>query len=344
MVAYKRRRKVNPNDKDVKYTIKDSNGDTWVEYSVLHKGFIDWLKANNIDVDKVKGMSIEEINKIVEKSPYYKSTAMDIDWVSKVKMQGAIQKWVDHSISVTVNVPNNISVEMVGEIYRTAWESGCKGITIYREGSREGVLVSEKSKSKSNNGLKGEFFSDTDAPKRPKVLEADVKRFQNDKEKWIAVVGLLNGRPYEIFTGRAEGISIPLKVEKGWVIKVKSEGVTRYDFQYVDGRDEDGREYRATIEGLSRSFNKEYWNYARLISGILRHGMPLVHVVNVINNLKLDSESITTWKNGVERVLKTYIPTGTKVKGEKCSNCGSDALVYKEGCVTCESCGHTLCG
>ncbi len=335
MVAYKRRRKVNPGDKNARVDFTDDTGDTWEEYNVFHHKFLKWLKVNGYDVDKVKMMKDEELKAIIEKSPYHQATANDVDWVAKVKMQGAIQKWVDHSISVTVNVPNHVDEDLIGEIYQTAWEAGCKGVTVYREGSRTGVLVNDD-KKEDDMGIK-----ETKAPPRPKKLEAEVVRFQNDYEKWIAVVGILKGKPYEIFTGNAEGFYLPTWVDNGWVIKNKTEqGTTRYDFQF---QDKDG--YRVTIEGLSRSFDKEFWNYAKLISGILRHGMPLPFVVNLISNLNLDSDSINTWKNGVERALKKFIPDGTEAAEKQCPECQDpDGLVYKEGCLTCKSCGFSKCG
>jgi ribonucleoside-diphosphate reductase alpha chain len=338
MISYKRRKKVNPNDKNSHVDFTDELGDTWEEYNVFHNKFLKWLKVNNYDVQLVKKMSDTELNKIIQKSPYYKATANDVDWVAKVQMQGAIQKWVDHSISVTVNIPNDVKEELVGTIYQTAWESGCKGVTVYRDGSRSGVLVSDSPK-KSENAE----FKETWAPPRPKRLEAEIVRFQNDYEKWIAVVGLLNDRPYEIFTGKAEDIFLPPNVMKGWIIKNKEENSeSRYDFQF-----EDKQGYKITIEGLSRMFDKEYWNYARLISGILRHGMPLPFVVDLISNLKLDSDTINTWRNGVERALKKFIPDGTKAVERACPNpeCGDkDGLIYQEGCLKCKSCGYSKCG
>jgi ribonucleoside-diphosphate reductase alpha chain len=347
LIAYKRRRKVNPNDQEVKVSFVDEVGDSWEEYNVFHHRFVDWMQASGYDVDKVSAMSSEELKEIIEKSPYYKATANDVDWVQKVKMQGAIQKWVDHSISVTVNVPNDTPVELVKEIYKTAWEYGCKGCTIYRDGSRSGVLVSSEDKDKkqedkqtSTNDADG--IHTTFAPKRPKKLEAEIVRFQNNHERWLAFVGLLDGRPYEIFTGRAEDIFIlPPYVNKGWVIKEKDEeGNNRYDFQF---QDKDG--YKVTMEGLSRSFNKEYWNYAKLISGTLRHGMPLNYVVNLVSGLNVEEEHINTWKNGVVRALKKFVPDGTQAIKESCPNCGDpDGLIYKEGCLICKSCGHSKCG
>ena len=293
-------------------------------------------------------MPAEELQEIIEKSPYSKATANDVDWVQKVKMQGAIQKWVDHSISVTVNVPNDTSVDLVKEIYKTAWEVGCKGCTIYRDGSRSGVLVSNDEKEETNEdkatALNGtaSLFATTLAPKRPKILEAEIGRFQNHHERWIAVVGLLDHKPYEIFTGRAEDTFIlPAHVEKGWVLNKKDEdGNNRYDFQFCD---KDG--YKVTMEGLSRSFDKEYWNYAKLISGTLRHGMPLRYVVNLVAALNVEQEHINTWKNGVIRALKKFVPDGTQAVHEICPQCGDpDGLIYKEGCLICKSCGHTKCG
>ncbi len=342
LVHYKRRRKVNPSDKQAKVTFIDEVGDAWEEYTVFHHKFLTWLEVNGYDIEKVREMDDEQLRALVEKSPYHRATANDVDWVQKVKMQGAIQKWVDHSISVTVNVPEETSVELVKEIYKTAWEAGCKGCTIYREGSRSGVLVSDKKKEKKEEKPQATVIRETAAPRRPKRLEAEVIRFQNNHEKWIAVVGLLDGRPYEIFTGRAEDTFIlPSYVTKGWVIKEKDEkGHNRYDFQFLD---RDG--YRITIEGLSRSFHPEYWNYAKLISGVLRHGMPLPYVVNLVSGLNVEQEHINSWKNGVVRALKRFIPDGTQAVKETCPNCGDeDGLIYKEGCLMCKSCGHSKCG
>lgn len=337
MISYKRRRKVNPNDQNVKVDFIDEVGDSWEEYRVFHHRFLDWLTANGYDETQAQLMSDEEMDELIKKSPYFKATANDVDWVAKVKMQGAIQKWVDHSISVTVNVPEETPEEMIGQIYLTGWQSGCKGVTVYRDGSRSGVLVSDKKKDsgKDENSLPGH------APKRPRVLEADIVKFKNNDEDWIAVVGLLNGRPYEIFTGRAEdSFSILSTVEKGWVIKSKNEGgQSRYDFSYLDKGG-----YRITIEGLSRTFNKEYWNYAKLISGILRHGMPIEYVVEVVANLQLHQDLLNNWKNGVSRALKKYISDGTIPAKNECTSCGDDALVYQEGCLVCKSCGHSKCG
>ncbi len=334
MVAYKRRRKVNPGDKNVKVDFVDEVGDHWEEFNVFHQKFVDWLILNNYDIDEVKHMKEDELKDVIQRSPYYKATANDVDWVAKVHMQGAVQKWVDHSISVTVNVPGDVSEELVGDIYQTGWQSGCKGITVYRDGSRSGVLVNDNKKDKND-------FKETDAPVRPKILESEVVRFNNDSEKWLAVVGLLHDRPYEIFTGKAEGFYLPPYVEKGWVIKNRLPGgEKRYDFQFLD---RDG--YRVTIEGLSRSFHKEYWNYAKLISGILRHGMPIPSVVDVIEDLSLYSDRLHTCKNGVVRALKRFIPDGTKAKGRICNNCNQeDSVIYQEGCLTCTSCGESKCG
>src|SRR5690554_6729416 len=338
MVSYKRRRKVNPNDKSSRVDFTDEVGDAWEEYHVFHHNFKTWLKIKGYNVDEVATLPEEELNAIIKESPYYQATANDVNWVNKVKMQGAIQKWVDHSISVTVNVPEDISEEMVGKIYVTGWESGCKGITVYRDGSRSGVLVKDDKNKKEEKVT----IMETHAPKRPRVLEADIVKFNNNHEKWIAVVGLIEGRPYEIFTGRAEdSFSILGQIDKGWVIRNKTEdGRSRYDFQYED---KDG--YKTTIEGLSRTFNQEYWNYAKLISGVLRHGMPIAFVVDMVNNLHLSDESLNTWKNGVQRALKKYIPDGTKAEGQVCPDCESETgLMFKEGCLTCSDCGYSKCG
>jgi ribonucleoside-diphosphate reductase alpha chain len=328
-VFYKRRRKVNPNDQDVKVTFKDEVGDSWEEFIVFHHKFVDWLKLNGYDVDEVTRMGDEEIESIIAKSPYYKATANDVDWIAKVKMQGAIQKWVDHSISVTINLPADAKEELVSELYLTAWKSGCKGATVYRDGSRNGVLIAGKADIRPER------------PKRPKVLDCDVIRFNINEEKWVAFVGLKESKPYEIFTGMAdeEIFPIPKSILKGKIMKVSDEdGNTRYDFQYTDKYG-----YKKTMGGLSHTFNPEFWNYAKLISGVLRHEMPIQDVVNLISSLRLDSESINNWKNGVERALKKYIPNGTKAKG-KCGECGSDNLVYEEGCLICKDCGSSKCG
>ena len=336
MVSYKRRRKVNPNDKSSRIDFIDETGDSWEEYNVFHHNFLKWLELNDYNPDEVTKMNDDELKKIIAKSPYHKSTANNVDWVSKVNMQGEVQKWVDHSISVTVNVPNDVKEEIVSDIYLAGWESGCKGITVYRDGSRSGVLVSKDKKDKDEDG-----FGAHNAPKRPQKLVAEVVRFYNDKEKWIAIVGMLEDRPYEIFTGRAEdSFSILGKVDSGWVIKNRNgDGKARYDFQYLD---KEG--YKITIEGLSRTFNKEYHNYARLISGVLRHGMPLVYAVDMVSNLHLDEATLNTWKNGVVRTLKRYVPNGTIPVESECKECGQEALVYEEGCVNCKSCGHSKCG
>jgi ribonucleoside-diphosphate reductase alpha chain len=336
MVSYKRRRKVNPNDKQVKVDFVDEVGDSWEEYHVFHHKFMTWLTANGYNAEEVSKMEEEELNKIIEKSPYHGATANDVDWVEKVKLQGAVQKWVDHSISVTVNVPNSCTEDLVSQIYQTGWESGCKGITVYRDGSRSGVLIANDKKEEIIDK-----FGETNAPKRPEKLEAEIVQFNNESEKWIAVVGLLDGRPYEIFTGAAkESFSILSQVPKGWVIKSKSDdGKTRYDFQY-----EDGHGYKTTIEGLSRTFNEEYWNYAKLISGVLRHGMPLSFVVDMVDNLHLNDETLNTWKKGVVRALKKFIPDGTKPAENTCPSCKEPSLVYEEGCLNCKSCGHSKCG
>lgn len=339
MVSYKRRRKVNPNDKKVKVDFVDEVGDSWEEYHVFHHKFITWLEANGYNSEEVSKMEEEELNKIIAKSPYHGATANDVDWVEKVRLQGAVQKWIDHSISVTVNVPNDVPEEMVSQIYLTGWESGCKGITVYRDGSRSGVLVANDKKTEEQEIINQ--FLETNAPKRPEKLEAEIIQFNNENEKWIAVVGLLDGRPYEIFTGASrESFTILSQIQKGWVIKSKSDdGKTRYDFQY-----EDSHGYKTTIEGLSRTFNEEYWNYAKLISGVLRHGMPLNFVVDMVENLHLSDETLNTWKKGVVRSLKKFIPDGTKPAENTCPSCKEPALVYEEGCLNCKSCGHSKCG
>jgi len=339
MVSYKRRRKVNPNDKKVKIDFVDEVGDSWEEFHVFHHKFVTWLEANGYNSEEVAKMEEDELNKIIAKSPYHGATANDVDWVEKVRLQGAVQKWIDHSISVTVNVPNDVPEDMVSQIYLTGWESGCKGITVYRDGSRSGVLVANDKKTENEEIINQ--FLETNAPKRPEKLEAEIIQFNNENEKWIAVVGLLDGRPYEIFTGASkESFTILSQVQKGWVIKNKSDdGKTRYDFQY-----EDSHGYKTTIEGLSRTFNEEYWNYAKLISGVLRHGMPLNFVVDMVDNLHLSDETLNTWKKGVVRSLKKFIPDGTKPSENICPSCNEPALVYEEGCLNCKSCGHSKCG
>ena len=335
--VYRRRRKVNPNDASAKITLVDEVGDSWEEYFVFHHKFEVWLQVNGYNVKEVKKYPLEKIQELVAKSPYYKATSADVDWVSKVRMQGNIQKWVDHSISVTINLPENVSEDLVDELYITGWKSGCKGITVYREGSRSGVLLSAKEKKEKTAEVDPQSF------KRPRELEADIIRFNNNNERWIAFIGLKDGRPYEIFTGieDIEKFPIPPSITHGKIIKVKDEtGKSRYDFQYTDKYG-----YKNTIGGLSHMFNPEFWNYAKLISGVLRHGMPIPDVVNLVASLSLDSDTINTWKNGVERALKRYIPNGTKArKGTRCSECGSEALVYQEGCLICQSCGSSKCG
>ncbi len=334
MVYYKRRRKVNPNDKDVKVSFIDETGDAWEEYMVFHHKFITWLETNGYNVEEVLNYSEERLEKLVETSPYYKATSKDVDWVKKVVMQGRIQKWIDHSISVTINLPKETPEILVDELYVTAWKSGCKGLTIYREGSRDGVLISAKNTKNTQS---------SEQMKRPKVLEADVVRFYNNKQRWIAFIGLKDGRPYEIFTGidEPEYLPIPKSVKKGYIIKVKdADGNKRYDFQYINER----LKSKVTIEGLSYKFNPEFWNYAKLISGVLRHEMPIVKAVHLVSSLSLESDNLNTWKNGVVRALKKYIPDGTAAKNEKCPKCGSTDLVYQEGCLTCKSCGYSKCG
>lgn len=334
MPYYKRRRKVNPNDKNVKVSFTDKVGDSWEEFNVFHHKFLVWLEVNGYNPAEVMTYSDEQVQELVKKSPYYGATSNDVDWVNKVRMQGMIQKWVDHSISVTVNLPENVTEEIVSKVYQTAWESGCKGCTVYREGSREGVLISNK---KEKPEAEGNFPN-----KRPQVLECDVIRFKNNHEDWVAFVGLFENRPYEVFTGMTEDdvLPIPKAVTKGKIIKIKDENGSRYDFQYVDKYG-----YTNTIGGLSHMFNKEFWNYAKLISGVLRNGMPIPDVVNLVSSLRLDSETINTWKAGVERALRKYIPDGTKAKtGKKCTECGSESLVYQEGCLHCKNCGHSKCG
>lgn len=342
MPVYKRRRKVNPNDENVHVDYVDETGDAFEEYIVFHHKFLTWMKVNGYDPDK--RYSQEEIDELVAKSPYHKATSNDVDWLMKVKMQGRIQKWVDHSISVTINLPNSVDEELVNRLYVEAWKSGCKGCTVYRDGSRSGVLISTKKKEDKKEELNALALLKRQVVEvRPKVLEADVVRFQNNKEKWVAFVGLLDGRPYEIFTGLQddeEGILLPKSVTSGRIIKNYDEdGNKRYDFQF-----ENKRGYKMTVEGLSERFNKEYWNYAKLISGVLRWQMPIDQVVKLVGSLQLDSESINTWKNGVERALKKYVQDGTEAKGVKCPNCGHETLVYQEGCLICKTCGSSRCG
>ncbi|OKZ10356.1 MAG: ribonucleoside-diphosphate reductase, adenosylcobalamin-dependent [Phocaeicola plebeius] len=341
MPVYKRRRKVNPNDANVHVDFVDETGDAFEEYVVFHHKFLTWMKINGYDPDK--RYTQEEIDELVEKSPYYKATSNDVDWLMKVKMQGRIQKWVDHSISVTINLPNNVSEDLVNQLYVEAWRSGCKGCTVYRDGSRAGVLISTKKKDKKEEEEECRCKPPQVVEVRPKVLEADVVRFQNNKEKWVAFVGLLDGRPYEIFTGLQddeEGIVLPKSVTTGRIIKSYDEdGTKHYDFQF-----ENKRGYKMTIEGLSEKFNKEYWNYAKLISGVLRWRMPIEQVIKLVGSLQLDSENINTWKNGVERALKKYVQDGTEAKGVKCPNCGHETLVYQEGCLICKTCGSSRCG
>lgn len=353
MPVYKRRRKVNPNDTDVHVDFVDEVGDSFEEYIVYHRKFLEWMQVNGYDTEK--RYTQDEIDALVAKSPYYKATANDVDWLMKVKMQGAIQQWVDHSISVTVNLPNDVDEALVNRLYVEAWRSGCKGCTIYRDGSRAGVMISvskdDKKKGKHAEGADVQEVADNRQPckqpevteVRPKELECDVVRFQNNKEKWVAFVGLLNGYPYEIFTGLQddeEGIVLPKNVTKGKIIKsTTAEGTHRYDFQF-----ENKRGYKTTVEGLSEKFNPEYWNYAKLISGVLRYRMPIDHVMKLVSSLQLKDESINTWKNGVERALKKYIVDGTKANGQKCPVCGHESLVYQEGCLICTNCGASRCG
>ncbi len=341
MPVYKRRRKVNPNDPQTHVDFVDETGDAFEEYIVFHHKFVEWMTVNGYD--PTKRYTQEEIDKLVEKSPYYKATSNDVDWLMKVKMQGRIQKWVDHSISVTINLPNDVDEALVNRLYVEAWCSGCKGCTVYRDGSRSGVLLSTQKDKKDKKEELPPCKPPTVVEVRPKVLEAEVVRFQNNKEKWVAFVGLLDGHPYEIFTGLQddeEGISLPKSVTTGRIIKnIDEEGNKRYDFQF-----ENKRGYKTTIEGLSEKFNKEYWNYAKLISGVLRWRMPIDRVIKLVDSLQLDSENINTWKNGVERALKKYVTDGTSAEGQKCPNCGNETLVYQEGCLICKTCGTSRCG
>ena len=343
--VYKRRRKVNPNDTDVHVDFVDETGDSFEEYIVYHSKFIEWMKVNGIDT--AKRYTQEEIDDLIARSPYYKATANDVDWLMKVRMQGAIQKWVDHSISVTINLPNNVDEALVNRLYVEAWKSGCKGCTVYRDGSRSGVMIAVEKKKKGSDKNGGTQLPPCSHPQvtevRPQTLECDVVRFQNNKEKWVAFVGLLDGYPYEIFTGLQddeEGIVLPKTITKGKIIKQTNEdGSHRYDFQF-----ENKRGYKTTVEGLSEKFNPEYWNYAKLISGVLRYRMPIAHVIKLVGSLQLKSESINTWKIGVERALKKYIVDGTEAKGQKCPVCGQETLVYQEGCLICKNCGSSRCG
>ena len=343
MPVYTRRRKVNPNDKHVRIDFVDENGDSWEEYIVFHHKFVTWMEANNYPT--TKHYSKEEVEEIVAKSPYYKATANDIDWLKKVQMQGRIQKWVDHSISVTINLPSDATEELVGKLYEEAWKCGCKGVTVYRDGSRAGVLlaVDDKKEEKKNEKKENCFCYEGEHAVRPIELDCDIVRFQNAKDKWIAFVGLSNGKPYEIFTGLAddeEGILLPKTVTEGKIIKTVDEhGNKRYDFQFVNKRG-----YKTTVEGLSYKFDKEFWNYAKLISGVLRYGMPIDQVIKLVSGLQLDNESINTWKVGVERALKKYVPDGTLIKEQPCPECGQKTLVYQEGCLKCSSCGYSKCG
>jgi ribonucleoside-diphosphate reductase alpha chain len=335
MPVYKRRRKVNPNDKNVRVDFVDEIGDHWEEFIVFHQKFKIWMAANGHETNRE--YSQEELNELVKTSPYYKATSNDVDWLAKVRMQGKIQKWVDHSISVTINLPADVKEDLVGKLYIEAWKSGCKGVTVYRDGSRSGVLIS------NDAGTQKKTKSNSFPTKRPERLEADVVRFQNNKDKWIAFMGLMDGKPYEIFTGLSDdedGILLPRSITKGYIMKsYEGEEVSRYDFQYMNKRG-----YKTTIEGLSHKFNPVYWNYAKLISGTLRHGMPIHKVVELVTSLQLDNDTINSWKAGVARALKKYIPDGTLAEDTKCGECGSDEVIYQEGCLTCISCGSSKCG
>ena len=338
--VYRRRRKVNPNDAEARVDFVDETGDAFEEYIVFHHKFVTWMLANGFSASKK--YTQEEVEELVAKSPYYKATSNDVDWLQKVRMQGRIQKWVDHSISVTINLPADVTEDLVNSLYVEAWKCGCKGCTVYRDGSRSGVLLSTDNKKKKKedcNCMQPPVIVAT----RPRELEADVVKFQNNREKWIAFVGLLNGRPYEIFTGLAddeEGIMLPKNVSKGSIIKSYDEdGQKHYDFQFKNKRG-----YKMTIEGLDGKFNPEFWNYAKLISGVLRYGMPIDQVIKLVQGMELNNESINTWKNGVERALKKYLPNGTEAKGQKCPNCGHETLVYQEGCLICTNCGASRCG
>ena len=333
--VYTRRRKINPNDKNAKTSFVDEVGDHWEEYNVFHPKFKVWAEINGYDTDELEKMKSSDLQKIIELSPYYGATSNDVDWVEKVRMQGKIQKWVDHSISVTVNLPNDVTEELVSQVYETGWRSGCKGLTVYRDGSRSGVLI-----TKSEGVKKADIFQENDAPKRPKSLSCDVIRFTTKGEKWIGFLGLFDNRPYEIFTGLQEKVNIPTYIESGEIVKTKfKDDESRYDFVYID---KDG--YQQEFRGLNRAFNREFWNVGRLISGILRHGMPLPNLLTLLDKLDFgDSENITSWKNGIKRMIKKYIKDGTKTKGEVCPDCGSHNMVYKEGCMTCTDCGYGKC-
>ena len=338
MPVYKRRRKVNPNDPSAHIDFTDDTGDAFEEYIVYHHKFLTWMEVNGYDTKKK--YTQEEIDDLVARSPYYKATSNDVDWLMKVRMQGRIQKWVDHSISVTINLPNSVDEDLVNRLYVEAWRSGCKGCTVYRDGSRAGVLISAKEEKKKEEMI---FKRPEIVEVRPKVLECDVVRFQNNKEKWVAFVGLLDGHPYEIFTGFQDdddGIVLPKSVTHGRIIKnIDENGNKRYDFQF-----ENRRGYKMTVEGLSERFNKEYWNYAKLISGVLRWRMPIEKVIKLVESLQFDNENINTWKSSVARALKKYVIDGTEAKGLKCPNCGQETLVYQEGCLICKTCGSSRCG
>ncbi|MDD4921530.1 MAG: adenosylcobalamin-dependent ribonucleoside-diphosphate reductase [Bacteroidales bacterium] len=342
MLVYKRRRKINPNDQDARVDYVDDSGDSFEEYIVFHHKFVTWMEANGYPT--AKKYSQEELDELIMQSPYHKAISNDVDWMQKVKMQGRIQKWVDHSISVTINLPADATEELVGQLYVEAWRCGCKGCTVYRDGCRSGVLVANTpNPTKEEKEEKKLICYPQSTPKRPRELDAEVVRFQNNKEKWIAFIGLQNGRPYEIFTGIQDdddGILVPKNITEGKIIKnIDDDGVKHYDFQFANRRG-----YKITIEGLSEKFNSEYWNYAKLISGVLRYGMPIDQVIKLISGLELDNESINTWKNGVERALKKYMPNGTEAKGQICPSCGSESLIYEEGCLHCTSCGYSKCG
>ena len=342
MPVYTRRRKVNPNDKNIRVDFVDENGDSWEEYIVFHHKFVTWMEANNYPASKK--YTKEEVDEMVALSPYYKATANDVDWLKKVQMQGRVQKWVDHSISVTINLPADATEELVGKLYEESWRCGCKGVTVYRDGSRAGVLIAVEEKKDDKKEEKKICFPYEEGHLiRPKELDCDVVRFQNSKDKWIAFVGIYKGRPYEIFTGLAddeEGILLPKTVTEGKIIKmIDDSGNKRYDFQFANKRG-----YKTTVEGLSHKFDKEFWNYAKLISGVLRYGMPIDQVIKLVSGLQLDNESINTWKVGVERALKKYVPDGTQINGKACPECGQKTLIYQEGCLTCNNCGYSRCG